>query len=368
MTLRYLVRKEFKQFFRNPFMPKLIVMMPIMLMLVLPFAATQEVKDVRVAFVDHDRSQSSRRLIEKVSASSYFIAQAFCDSYSEAENLVQRGRADVILEISNDFERNLYRDEPSRLKVSANAVNGTKGSLGASYLQQIISDFSDGLSASALTSAGARQVTLSERFLHNPSLDYKKFMIPALLTMLLTLLTGFLPALNIVSEKERGTIEQINVSPVSKTEFILGKLLPYWIMGIFVLTFALFLAWLVYGFRPAGSLLTIYVFAIVFISLISGFGLIISNFSDTMQQAMFLIFFFMLVFMLMSGLFTPVSSMPQWAQTIDIINPLKYFITAMRGIFLKGSTLSNLTTELIVLCGFAVVMDFFAIRSFQKNG
>ena len=364
--LPYLIRKEFLQFKRNPFLPKLMIMMPIMLMLVFPWAATQEVKDLRIAFVDNDRSAESRRLIEKTTASGYFVAQALCRSHADAEAMVRRGDADIVMDIERGFARNLHRPEASHVMISPNAVNGTKGLLGAAYLQQIIDDYSRGELRSDPT-AQLMPLDVSQRYLFNPALDYKRFMVPALMTTLLTLLVGFLPALNIVSEKECGTIEQINVSPVSKTAFVLGKLIPYWVMGFAVMNFAMLIAYITYGFAPSGSLITVYAFAVVFIMLVSGFGLLVSNFSQTMQQAMFVMFFFVLVMLLISGMFTPVSSMPDWAQVIAACNPLRYFAEAMRMIYLKSSSVSNMLPSFTTLCAIALVLNTAAVLSYKKN-
>ncbi len=367
MTLKYLIQKEFKQFFRNSFLPRLIIMLPVAMILVFPWAATQDVSNVRVAFVDHDHSPESRRLIEKTIGGGYFIGQANCQSYDEALQLVQQGDADIIMQIEHDFARNLHRNEPSRVMIAANAVNGTKGSLGSAYLQQIISSFAGEIQVEDGSAQMVSALSLSERYAFNQMLDYKRFMIPALTCMLLIMLTGFLPALNIVTEKERGTIEQINVTPVTRGEFILSKLIPYWIMGLVVLTLALVLAWITYDFAPKGSLVSLYVFALVFISVISGFGLLVSNFSDTMQQAMFVMFFFVLVFMLMSGLFTPVTSMPDWAQALSRVNPPRYFIEAMRMIFLKGSAVKDLMPNMYYLLAFSLVFNTLAILTYKKS-
>lgn len=370
MVLKYLIQKEFKQFVRNSFMPKLMVMFPLMMILVMPWAATQEIKNVKIVFVDQDHSVESRRLQEKATASGYFLSAGNVDSYQEASDLIQRSKADIIMTIAPDFGKNLFRPtEDSRVMISANAVNGTKGQLGSAYLNQIVQDFNQEIivEQTAQPSISQKTLSLSERYLFNPTLDYKRFMIPAMMTMLLTLLAGFLPALNIVGEKEKGTIEQMNVSPVTRLQFILAKLLPYWLMGFLVLNFALFLAWLTYGFAPAGSMLSIYAFASVYILLISGMGLIISNYSDTMQQAMFVMFFFMLIFLLMSGLFTPTASMPDWAQTIAACNPLKYFIDAMRMIFLRGSNVQQLLPNFIILLAIGLFLNAWAIISYKKS-
>ena len=192
-------------------------------------------------------------------------------------------------------------------------------------------------------------------------------MIPSLMDMILTLICAFLPALNIVSEKEVGTIEQINVTPVPKFIFILAKLLPYWLIGFVVLTVCFILAWLIYGIVPVGHFLLIYFFAVLFVLVMSGFGLVISNYSATMQQSMFVMWFCLLVVILMSGLFTPISSMPEWAQLITRLNPLRYFMEVMRMVYLKGSGFFDLLPQFGVLLFFAVVFNSWAVISYRKN-
>ena len=259
--------------------------------------------------------------------------------------------------------------------VATNTVNGTKGGLSSSYLTAIINGFSSELANTlgapsntiALIRQGIPTVGVSTLNLFNPNLNYKLFMVPALMVMLLTMLCGFLPALNIVGEKESGTIEQINVTPVGKFTFIFAKLIPYWIVGFLVLTLCFGLAWLLYGIFPVGSFFVIYLFAVVFVLAFSGFGLVISNHSATMQQAMFVMWFFMLVLMLMSGLFTPISSMPQWAQWITAFNPLKYFMQVMRAVYLRGSTMSELLPQMGVLLAFALFFNVWAVKSYRKS-
>ena len=192
-------------------------------------------------------------------------------------------------------------------------------------------------------------------------------MIPALMVMLLTLICGFLPALNVVGEKEAGTIEQINVTPVNKFTFIAAKLIPYWLIGFVVLTICFVLAWLLYGILPAGHFLTIYGFALIFLPVVSGFGLVISNHSSTLQQAMFVMWFFMLVLILMSGLFTPIHSMPEWARWITRINPLRYFVEVMRTIYLRGGGFAELLPQLGALLAFAAVANIWAVKSYRKS-
>ncbi len=368
--IKFLIEKEFKQILRDSFLPKMIIGMPIMMMLILPWAANQEVKDIKLSIVDNDHSTYSERLINKASASTYFHLTNVSLSNNKALESIESGESDVILEIQPDFEKNLVRDGIANVMISANSVNGVKGALSSSYLSSIVSDFASEIRDENTTASGKAilpVINIVPQYKFNPHLDYKVFMVPALMVMLLTIISGFLPALNIVSEKEKGTIEQMNVTPVSKLTFILAKLIPYWIIGYLVLTIGFIIATLIYGLTFVGSLFTIYLFAGVYILVVSGLGLIISNYSATMQQAMFVMFFFIMIVILMSGLFTPISSMPEWAQVITIFNPLRYFIEVMRMVYLKGSTLADLTGQMLALCLFAIFFNVWAVLSYRKN-
>ena len=369
--IKYLIEKEFKQLFRNSFLPKLILIFPCMIMILMPWAANLEIRNINLNIVDNDHSVVSRRLIDKIGASTYFRLTALPDTYNEALLAIEAGTADVILEIPHDFEKDWINGKAPGLLVAANAVNGTKGSLGGSYLSSIISDYTRELRSESPSKTWVGKplprVDVSTRNLFNPTLNYKLFMIPALMVTLLTMICGFLPAFNVVGEKEAGTIEQINVTPVNKFTFIAAKLIPYWLIGFVVLTICFILAWLLYGILPAGHFLTIYGFALVFLPVISGFGLVISNHSATLQQAMFVMWFFMLVLILMSGLFTPIHSMPGWAQWITRINPLRYFVEVMRTIYLRGGGFSDLLPQLGALLTFAFIFNLWAVKSYRKS-
>jgi ABC-2 type transport system permease protein len=368
--LRYLIEKEFKQTFRNAFIPKLIIVFPFMVLLVFPWAADQEIRNIDVTVIDRDHSTWSMRLTEKIGASSYFNLVSQVASNDEGMAIVEDGKADILLDIQPGFEKNLMSLGEADVMISANAVNIMKGGLGSGYMNAIVQDFAQEIRSERVQSFGETGmpligITTNGRF--NDFLDYKIFMIPALIVILMTLLCGFLPALNIVSEKELGTIEQINVTPVKKFSFILGKLIPYWIIGLFVFTLCLSLAALFYGLVPKSNLLTIYISVLVYISTVSGMGLLISNYSSTLQQAMFVIFFFMIIFILISGLFTPIASMPTWAQTFTYFNPLRYFIEIMRMTFLKGSEISDVWRQLAALGIFALLLNGGALVSYRKS-
>jgi ABC-2 type transport system permease protein len=368
--LKYLLEKEFKQIRRNPFIPKMILIMPLMMMLVMPWAANQEIKGIHLSVVDHDHSTVSRRLIQKVPSSGYFKLTDVSQTNTQALKSIDSGTADIILEVPRHFERDLYDNGNAPVMISANAVNGMKAGLGAQYLSSIVSSYASDLreeSGISGAQAAVPQCKVIPQYKFNPHLDYKVFMIPALMVMLLTMLGGFLPALSIVGEKETGTIEQINVTPVSKIMFVLAKLIPYWIIVLLVMALCMLIAFAVYGLLPVGHLYVILVFSMIYILVVSGMGLVISNYSNTMQQAMFVMWFFIMILILMSGLFTPVNSMPYWAQTITIFNPLRYFIQVMRQVYLKGSGFFDLLPQFFSLCCFASVLNIWAVLSYKKN-
>lgn len=370
--LKFLIEKEFKQIFRNSFLLKLIMGMPLMIMLVFPWAANQEVKNIKLSVVDNDHSAYSERMTQKITASGYFKLTDVSATNNDAMKSVESGNADIIFEIQDEFERNLVNEGTGRVMISANSVNGTKGILGSQYLLSILTDYAGELreeygAQNAGEQAEVPSFGVMPQYKFNPHLDYKVFMIPALMVMLLTLLCGFLPALNIVGEKEAGTIEQINVTPVKKLVFVVAKLIPYWIIGFIVLSICIGLAALIYGIYPVGSLVAIFIFSTIYIMVVSGFGLIVSNYSNTMQQAMFVMFFFIMIFILMSGLFTPTTSMPQWAQAITIFNPLKYFMQVMRLVYLKGSAFKEMIPQFLALCGFVVALNIWAVLSYKKS-
>ena len=340
--IKYLIQKEFLQIRRNSFMPRIIFIFPIMVMCVMPWVMNQEVKNIRVDVVDMDRTTQSQQLVHQIEASNYFIFNGQRATYQEAMKDIETSKADIILEI---------RD--GKYLIAANAVNGTKGSIGSAYLKQIVSG-SVFFSPSLLT-------------LYNKGQNYKVFMIPALMGILMMMLCGFLPALNIVGEKEKGTIEQINVTPVSKWSFILAKLIPYWIIGLVVLTLCLILSWLVYGITCQGPLLLVYLLAILLALFFSSLGLIVSNYSDTMQQAMLVMWFFVVCMLLLSGLFTPARSMPHWAYLTTYVNPMHYFVDAIRTVFVRGGTFHAIAHQVLALAIIASLMGVWAVQSYKKN-
>jgi len=369
-TIKFLLRKEFKQIFRNRTILIMIMVMPVIQLLILPLAANYDVKDINLSVVDHDRSSFSQKLISKITASGYFRLQGYNAFFKDAFRLIESDKADLILEIPQGFERNLVRENAQKVFIAVNAINGTKAGLGAAYLMQIIGNFNSDIRlewplGNGNNSIPKIEITSSNWF--NPFLNYNIFMVPGILAILVTMVGGFLTALNIVKEKEVGTIEQINVTPIKKQYFILGKLIPFWILGNIVFSIGLLISWLIYHIVPVGNIFVLYGFIWLFLLAVLGFGLLVSTYSDTQQQAMLIMFFFMMIFILMGGLFTPIDSMPGWAKVIARFNPLSYMIDVMRMVILKGSGWKDIFPQLWKIALFAVVLNTWAILNYRKT-
>ena len=358
--IKFLLQKEFLQIRRNAFLPRLILAFPIVMMCVMPWVMNMEVKNIRVDVVDNDHSTLSQQLLHSIEASNYFIFNGVQPSYKAALQKIETSKTDIVLVIPQDYSRDMMRGRQPQVLIAANAVNGTKGGMGSAYMAQIVT-------AHAAPSAAAIQSRISTLFLYNKNLNYKVFMIPALFAILMMLMTGFLPALNIVGEKESGTIEQINVTPVSKWAFIFAKLVPYWLIALFLITVCLFLSWLVYGISCQGSLWLVYLIAMLLALFFSSLGLIISNYSDTMQQAILVMWFFVVCMLLLSGLFTPTRSMPSWAYATTYVNPMHYFIDAIRTVFVRGGTFQSIAHQVGALFAISSLMAVWAVKSYKKN-
>jgi ABC-2 type transport system permease protein len=371
-VLSFILQKEFRQIFRDKTILAMMFVMPIMQLIIMPLAANFEVKNVNVAYVDHDHSTYSHKLVNKIASSGYFRIVGSPPSYKEGLKMVEDGYADLVLEIPAGFERNLVREGKQSVNVALDAINGTKSAIGGGYLSAVLTDFNSNLDINIKAPKGAvsqtsAMITLATSNWYNPRAEYKYNMVPGILVLLLTLVGGFITALNIVREKEIGTIEQINVTPIKKWEFILGKLIPFWIVGMTVFTIGLLVMYGVYGIASKGNLGVLYLFAAVYMVAVLGLGLLISTFSDTQLQAMFIAFFFMMVFVLMGGLFTSTDSMPGWAKIMSDFTPVSHFITVVRLIVLKGSGLKNVINELYYLIGFAIVLNSLAIYNYRKT-
>lgn len=370
-TILFLLQKEFRQIFRNKSLLPMIFVAPLIQLLVLPLAADYEMKNINISIVDNDRSSYSEKLISKITASGYFKLAGYHDSYDEAFVLIEKDKADLVLEIPPNFEHDLVREKQQQLFIAVNAINGSKASLGGAYLRQIISDFNEYVRLEWIPSERYNanpviEVTTSNWF--NPFMNYRFFMVPAILAVLVTMVGSYMTALNIVKEKEIGTIEQINVTPIKKHHFILGKLIPFWIIGMTIFSIGLGLvAWPVYDIVPQGSIFLLYGVLSVYLLAALGLGLLISTYCETQQQAMSIAFFFIMIFMMMSGIFTSIDSMPGWAKVIAYLSPVTYFIEIMRMVVLKGSGFADIKVQFLAISIFAVVLNVWAILNYRKT-
>ena len=370
-TILFIVQKEFRQIFRNKAMLPIIFVMPLMQLLILSNAASFEVKNIQFSYIDNDHSVASRALISKFQASSYFkIIESF-DSKAKANQEMQKGKVDVILEIPNHFERNLIKEKKTSLSVSINAIDGAAAGIENVYVSQIITEFNQNLQTKLFqytdgTLVQPQNIVTIPSFWYNNTLNYKTFMVPGILVLLVTMITLFLSSMNIVREKEIGTLEQINVTPIKKHQFIIGKLFPFWVLGLVILTVGLTIAKIVFNVPILGNIGLIYMFTSVYLFVILGIGLFISNHTETQQQAMFIAWFFMVIFILMSGLFTPIESMPEWAQNITLFNPIRYFVEIIRMVMLKGATFSDISFQFFIIFMYAFVLNGLAVWSYKK--
>lgn len=359
MTFKYLIQKEFIQIRRNSFLPRLIIIFPVMLMCVLPWIMSMEVRNIKVDIVDNDRSSLSQRVVHSVEASNYFIFNGQLPTYESAIKDIEQSNADVVLVIPSGFSKDVTNGVMPHVLIAPNAVNGTKGAMGAAYLSQII--------ASGFNRSVPMSSDITTLYLFNKNLNYKVFMIPALLALAIMLMCGFLPTLNIVGEKEAGTIEQINVTPVTKMSFIMAKLVPYWIIAAFVITVCMLISWGLYGITCQGNIALVYLLAMLLAVFFSSLGLVISNYSESLQQAVLVMWFFVVILMLLSGIFTPTRSMPDWAYTTTYINPMHYFIDAIRTVFVRGGDFSSISHQVGALSIISVIMALWAVFSYKKN-
>lgn len=369
-TLKFLLEKEFRQIFRDSAILKIMFVMPVMQLLILPLAANFEVKNINLTVVDHDYSDYSRQLINNVTASGYFRLVSYESSFKNAMPLFESDESDIILEIPQNFEKDLIKEKSASLFMAVNAINGTKANIGASYLNKIIGSYNQEIRMQLLQLPKFNlqpQVETTFTNWYNIHMNYKQFMVPGILVLLLTLIGMFLSALNIVREKEIGTIEQINVTPIKKHHFILGKLIPFWIMGQIVLSLGLFIAYLFYNIIPAGNIGVMYVFSSVYLLAVLGLGLLVSTIANTQQQAMLISFFMVMVFILLGGLFTSINSMPKWAQVLTWFNPVSYFIEVMRMIILKGSGMKDISRHLFIMILFAIASNTVAVLNYRKR-
>ena len=368
-TILFLIQKEFIQIKRNKAMLPIMLVMPIIQLIILVNAATFEMKNIRMLVVDKDMSTVSRDICSKFSSSPFYTITDYTFNESEGEEYLNKGKTDIVLVIPEHFERTLRKENKANVQFLVNAINAASAGLVNAYSVSILLDYNIGLVARWANMPGSvttQTIKTTYSYWFNPELNYKNYMVPGILVMLVTIIGLFLSGLNIVREKEIGTIEQINITPIKKYQFIIGKLFPFWLIALFELAFGLLLGKLIFQIPIIGNVFLLFGFASIYLIVVLSIGLFISTVNNTQQQAMFITWFFMVIFILMSGLFTPVESMPVWAQNLNIINPVAYFIQVTRMVLLKGSGISDILRPMISISVYAVLMMTFAVWRYRK--
>ena len=367
--LMFLLRKEFRQIRRDKFMARAIIGVPLLQMLILVPAVTFEMKHIDLAIADHDHSPASRELISRLTGSSFFRVCATPENYSQADDLLLSGDADMALIIPDDFSEGLAGAvNPPRLQVMVDAVNATTAQLGWSYLASVVRDYNrDVIMSTGAAPSSIPGISVSPRFWYNPTLNYKYYMLPGILVILITAIGLMMCGLNLVREKEIGTSEQMNVTPVKKWELITSKVIPFFIIGLFDLSLGLTIGWIVFNIPFEGSLLLFFACSAIFLVAVLGLALFLSTLASTMQQFLYVAFFFVMIFILMSGIFTPTESMPLWAQQFNWVNPVAYLMRINRMVMLKGSGFNDIARDMGMLAVLAFTFITFAIIAYRKR-
>lgn len=372
-ALRFLLRKEFLQIFRDRVMLRQLMIMPVVQLLILSSAATFEVRASRLWVVDLDRTAASRGVVDRLLASGRFEPAGQSPTMESADAAMLDRRADVILRLPAAFERDLVRARRADVQVVLNAEDGAQAGITSGYVRDVLQAYARELGAEltpfplTIDAGGEPRIAIERRGWYNAELAYRDYMIPGILVQLVTLIGTLLTAMNVVREKEAGTLEQLNVTPIGRGAFIAAKLIPLWVLALFELTLGLIIARFVFDVPMRGSLPLVYVAAGIYLVAALGIGLYISTLVDTQQQAMFVTFFLVMIYLLMSGLFTPLRSMPEWAQAAAQLNPLMYFTRVMRGVLLRGAGWADVARDVAVLGVFGVAVLGLAVRQYAKR-
>jgi ABC-2 type transport system permease protein len=366
-SLRVLLHKEFLQIRRDNVILRMLFILPILQLVVLANAATFEVRTANLWVVDQDHTPVARALADRFLASGRFVVVGTSAITRPADDALLAGRADAVLVIPQDFASDLGATRHSVVQLILNAVNGAQAGLIQSYASEITSSFAASMGAARAPVKVRRTMEVRTRSLYNPSLDYKRFMIPGILVQLMTLVGTLMTALNIVREKEAGTLDQLNVTPIRPSVFIAAKLIPMWVIGVIEFAMGMVIARLVFNVPMVGNPIVVLGGLSLFLLAALGLGLWISTMVDTQQQAVFVTFSVLMIYLLMSGLFTPVRSMPHWAQMVAQANPLMHFIVVVRAVMLKGSGFSDVWRQMVALAVIGATLLSLAVKQYQKR-
>ncbi|MBX6331966.1 MAG: ABC transporter permease [Gemmatimonadaceae bacterium] len=363
-----------------------IFLVPLAQLLVLANAATFQITDTPMYVVDLDHTSTSRGLVTRFTASGHFEIIGESSSLDLANDALRRGRATMVLAIPRDFEASLVRDRRAPVQIALNAEKGAAAGIVQAYASAILAAYSAELGTTLRPSIGAvragiaggqlgepppvrgaARIDVRTRSWYNPALDYRDYMVPGILVALVTVIGTLLAAQNIAREKELGTLEQLNVTPVTRAQFITAKLLPLWVLALLELALGLVVGHLVFGMPVRGSVALLFGVAGIYLVAALAIGLWISTLVETQQQAMFVTFFIVMIYFLMSGLFTPLDSMPRWVQLLAELNPVRHFVEISRAILVKGAGLRDIVRPLGALVILALAALGVSVRQYSKR-
>jgi ABC-2 type transport system permease protein len=367
-TIFILIKKEFLQVFRNALLLSILIVAPLVQFLLFPFTADYEIKTLNIAFIDHDCSTITKTMQNKFEYSKYFVSYGSLDTKNEAEDLMLKDEIDILIEFPAQFDKNIMTSTPTTIAITANAINSVKAGIGVGYVQTVLGEFYEDMATEwGATEKSSSKLLTTNIYWYNEQMNYKNLIVPGILVILVTLIGAYVTALNIVREKEIGTIEQINVSPIPKWQFLIGKMIPFWILGMAEFLLGLFLMKIVFGISVQGSLPVLVSVTSIYLLVMLGLGFFISSVSANQLQAMFIVFFLFIVFVLLSGLFTPIEGMPLWAKYINYTNPMSHYMEVIKLIILKGSGIDEIKMQISVLSGMAVVINAAALFFYRET-
>jgi ABC-2 type transport system permease protein len=367
-TILILIKKEFLQVFRNTLLMQILIVAPLVQFLLFPFTADYEIKILNIAFIDTDRSTITQEMRNKFEYSKYFVNYGVLETKNEAEELMLKDQIDILIEFPQHFEKNIFTFIPATIAITANAINSVKAGSGVGYVQTVLGEFyEDKVKELGEQGNVSSKLLTTNIYWYNEQMNYKNLIVPGILVILVTLIGAYVTALNIVREKEIGTIEQIKVSPIPKWQFLVGKMIPFWVLGMAEFLLGLFLMKIIFGISVQGSLPVLVSVTSIYLLVMLGLGFFISSISSNQLQAMFIVFFLFIVFVLLSGLFTPIEGMPQWAKFINYLNPMSHYMEVIKLIVLKGSGIDEIKMQISVLSGMAVVINAAALLSYRDT-
>ncbi len=361
-----LVKKEFRQVFRDPAMLRIILVVPVIQLIVLGYAVRVDVQHIATDVYDFDRSQLSREFVSALDAGEYFVTNDRLKTTAGAHTgdigaQFQTGAAEMAVVVPEDFSERISTGHDVTIGILADGADANAARTGLGYASQIVQNFSrnqTGLSP---------PLELRHKMLYNPESESVFYMVPGIVVSLLTMITVLLTSMAIVREREVGTLEQLLVTPISKFTLLMGKVSTFAILGMVEMTIALLLGLWWFDIPFAGSFPLFFALAALYLLTTLGIGIFFSTITSTQQQAMFYAWFFTIFALLTSGFFTPISNMPQSVQYLTYINPMRYFMVIVRGILMKGAGIADLWPNIVAIAVYGLAISTIAVSRFQKR-